>query len=69
MASYLTSPIMLEAETQPKKKKNAKGRKNWLKGEHVHQNSEPTTLFELSQKKKLLYLNWAVPIAIHIQDC
>ena len=44
MASYLTSPIMLEAETQPKKKKNAKGRKNWLKGEHIHQNSDPTTL-------------------------
>ena len=29
------------------KKKNAKGRKNWLKGEHVHQNSELTTLLEL----------------------
>ena len=22
----------------------ARGRKNWLKGEHIHQNSEPTTL-------------------------
>ena len=24
----------------------ARRRKNWLKGEHIHQNSEPTTLFE-----------------------
>ena len=47
MASYLTSTIMLEAENSAKKKKkNARGRKNWLKGEHAHQNLEPTTLLE-----------------------
>ena len=54
MASYLTSPIMLEAENSAKKK-NAKGRKNWLKGEHVHQNSEPTTLLELDHTNSHSY--------------
>ena len=37
------------------KKKNAKGRKNWLKGEHVHQNLEPTTLLELDHTNSHSY--------------
>ena len=41
--SYLTWPIMLEAK------------KNWLKGEDIHQNSEPTTLFELDHTNSHSY--------------
>ena len=33
----------------------ARGRKNWLKGDHIHQNSEPTTLFELDHTNSHSY--------------
>ena len=42
MASYLTTNY-------------ARGRKNWLKGEHIHQNSEPATLFELDHTNSHSY--------------